>query len=593
MEKKRFTLIILLSVIVVIFVIAGGIYYWQKKPPSAVQVVQDQTEKENWKTYKNEMLGFSFEYPVSWGDVNVEADPFTYDPNDPEDAELIELFYSHIDLDKALTERYSLSFTGKPCSSKKEWCDIGFQAWLFNSSKPLEVICYEGICDSKNLTEDRTFLQQNFNKLIGGRKGHCKEGYFPPGANLNKYCRTYNGNMKLELQMGYSVKNFKGIKIDYENLSFEQVYDRLENRDDFNKFLSNYERVLDSIIFLDTKEKVVISDWKTYRNANDGFQVMYPNDWNLDPFGTAKTFNLTSLPKSAYGQGGVLPRGGAEITIWNSSSVSEELTKDDLRGGQLVERNPYIIAGINAAKIIYKIPTTPLYVEKNIVVYLPKDSNVYKFILTYYENDPREKEFTDIFEKILLTFKFLLPPKPISTQTQTLTLTTPLVGGKIIISGLNINIESAFKKTGKQSGQNLTSFDMPVHPINKDIIFLSTAEPLNETHSRIINRIYSYNLKTSEQKEIYSEIDENNSPFGAPVARILRTVGIDGSKIIVLYDDSENSPGPCTRIWYHYKDQMGYLEIADVQSGLKSYIVPAYKVEEDRIDVDKCLSELQ
>ncbi len=227
-------------------------------------------------------------------------------------------------------------------------------------------------------------------------------------------------------------------------------------------------------------------------------------------------------------------------------------------------------------------------------------------------------------------------PTPISTQTPTPTpaeqssnlLTTPLAGGTLIINGykyefaykqgpvgnvlndhlvfvsasgdktvvpdnvwFQIYAGSAFEKTGKRDGQNLTSFDMPVHPVDNDVIFLSTSESLNEGYSRIKNRIYSYNLKTSELKEIYSEVAENNSPMGSHSARIFRTVGIDGSKVIVLYDDPDNSPGPCTRIWYHYKDRMGYLELADVQGGLKTYSVPVYKVEEDRVDADQCLNE--
>jgi len=230
-------------------------------------------------------------------------------------------------------------------------------------------------------------------------------------------------------------------------------------------------------------------------------------------------------------------------------------------------------------------------------------------------------------------------PTPIPTPTPTSQppakqssnlLTMPLAGGKVITDGYNyefayrqepagnvtndhlvfvsptgektvipdsiwfqIYAGSAFGKTGKRGGQNLTSFDMPIHPSDKNIIFLSTDEPLNETYSRIANRIYSYNLQTSELKEIYYEIAENNSPMGGNFARIFRTVGIDGSKIIVLYDDTNNSPGLCTRIWYHYKDRMGYFELADVQSGLKAYIVPTYKADEDRIDADKCLNELQ
>lgn len=151
---------------------------------------------------------------------------------------------------------------------------------------------------------------------------------------------------------------------------------------------------------------------------------------------------------------------------------------------------------------------------------------------------------------------------------------------------------SAFAETGKHGGESLESFDMPVNPWDKNIIYLSTSEPLDQSYSRITNRIYSYDLKTAELKQIYSETVENNSPLNTHMARIVRTVGIDGSKVIVLYDTPGNSPGPCTDIWSDYKDQMGYLELADISAGLKSYAVPPYKVAEGQREVQKCLDSL-
>ncbi len=156
-----------------------------------------------------------------------------------------------------------------------------------------------------------------------------------------------------------------------------------------------------------------------------------------------------------------------------------------------------------------------------------------------------------------------------------------------------IHAASAFAETGISRGQNLESFDMPIHPLNQDIIFLSTTESLDDTYSRGINRIYSYNLQTLELLELYSETVEKNAPQDAQAARIIRTVGIDGSKIIVLFDSPGNSPGPCTNIWFAYKDQMNYLELADVQGGLKPYNVPSSKMEEAQADVEKCKHEFE
>ena len=153
-----------------------------------------------------------------------------------------------------------------------------------------------------------------------------------------------------------------------------------------------------------------------------------------------------------------------------------------------------------------------------------------------------------------------------------------------------IDAGTAFAETGKRGGQNITSFDIPVHPFDQDTIFLSTAEPLEQAYSRITNRIHSYNLKTSELEEVYSE---TVGGLANPTARIFRTVGIDGSRVIILRDNPDNSPGPCSSIWSDHKDNMEYLELANIQDGLRVYIVPSYKVEEGQLYAEKCLNDFE
>ncbi len=155
-----------------------------------------------------------------------------------------------------------------------------------------------------------------------------------------------------------------------------------------------------------------------------------------------------------------------------------------------------------------------------------------------------------------------------------------------------IVIPDAVRKTLGQDVTNVTSFVMPTDEKDSQIIYMSSAKNIDEAQSRILNKVYSYNLKSSELKEVYSHIDEKNSPMSNQLGRVMRLVGRDGSKIILMADSPDNSPGPCTRIWSDYKDNMFYVDVSEVQMSLKSYIVPQSKVDKEKADADACASEM-
>ncbi|PJA89559.1 MAG: hypothetical protein CO137_03650 [Candidatus Magasanikbacteria bacterium CG_4_9_14_3_um_filter_32_9] len=131
--------------------------------------------------------------------------------------------------------------------------------------------------------------------------------------------------------------------------------------------------------------------------------------------------------------------------------------------------------------------------------------------------------------------------------------------------------------------ESITSVYTPENPTNSDIVFISTSGATVGEWPEIksTNKIYSYNLKTGELVKLYEELEN----------RILRTMGMDGSKLVLMYDKIDNSPGPCFSIWKDW-ESFGYLELADIAGGLKTYTVPAYQVEIDKIEQDKCIAEM-
>lgn len=134
-----------------------------------------------------------------------------------------------------------------------------------------------------------------------------------------------------------------------------------------------------------------------------------------------------------------------------------------------------------------------------------------------------------------------------------------------------------------ENEESITSFYTPEHPTNSDIIFISSSGDTSGEWPdfKSTNKIYSYNIKTGEIVQLYEEHED----------RLLRTMGMDGSKLVLMYDIIDNSPGPCFSIWADW-ESFGYLELADINSGLRPYTVPNYQVEISKAEQEKCIEEM-
>lgn len=148
--------------------------------------------------------------------------------------------------------------------------------------------------------------------------------------------------------------------------------------------------------------------------------------------------------------------------------------------------------------------------------------------------------------------------------------------------GIPVNLDETYKIGDNQW---IEGFFAPVDPADKDTVYFST-QMLDATgvdvlpDGKVLNRILSYNLKTSKTKELYKEEDN----------RTLRTIGIDGNKVIVMYDAIDNSPGPCFSVWANWK-KFGYIDITKPEAELTAYTIPDYKVKEAKEAQEKCLKD--
>lgn len=143
---------------------------------------------------------------------------------------------------------------------------------------------------------------------------------------------------------------------------------------------------------------------------------------------------------------------------------------------------------------------------------------------------------------------------------------------------------AAFQTLVKKNGGYLTSFVMPVDNTDEDTIYLSVSEITgNSRPYKVRTTILSYNIANGASKELYKESNENIE---------LRTIGMEGTKLVVLPDYVDNSPGVCTEVWYDYRHQIKYLDLTNANEGLKPYDVPSYAVDADREKQEICLKEL-
>jgi hypothetical protein len=168
-------------------------------------------------------------------------------------------------------------------------------------------------------------------------------------------------------------------------------------------------------------------------------------------------------------------------------------------------------------------------------------------------------------------------------------------------SGKQIGISSStynqiFAGNSQQNQILLSGFEMPIDPVDSSTIFFSTGTfvSLSSSSSNIdtINRIYAYNLQTSALALIYQESDHNNDPFNDGSGRILETIGIDGSKLILFEDSPGNSGGPCTELWSDAPSQFLYLELSNIPAGLQHYQIPQAMIQNASSSEQQCIQQL-
>ncbi len=147
------------------------------------------------------------------------------------------------------------------------------------------------------------------------------------------------------------------------------------------------------------------------------------------------------------------------------------------------------------------------------------------------------------------------------------------------------------------SGQSLTDESAVVNPINPNQIILSTNEgdvqsPIKYVNSTVtdpswagyfpfINRIYSYDLGTKELTLLSTSEDKSN-----PVLELI-VIGTQSSRIILgAHRQGVDTCGGL--LWLESADRYTYLDMNNIDAGLRPYVIPADKIEQEKSNEVGC-----
>lgn len=353
-----------------------------------------------------------------------------------------------------------------------------------------------------------------------------------------------------------------------------------------------------------------IEGWQTYTDDAMGITLKFPKEWLVSTTGSG-TFILSTVDLFHNNSDSSEKENVPSFTVmlrasYNELSLDKWYEEYALTGNpsDVIEKKSLTIAGNPA------IETTDQNDFKN--YFMAKGSHVVSV-----DFDSKPSEYLSTYETILANleiFEVKIPNGNYKASKNNI-FAKPIAATQIddnayrfeyneIISALGastngegvlVSPEEKKYPLAKNIEEQLQEITGVVsNPDNKDMVFISTSDAWSmgtDSADSCINKLYTYNLKTGELIEFYTETSKGDSPFGSKSCRILRVRGIQGSQLILQMDDPGNSPGPCTGIWSDYSDKFLYMELADIQAGLKNFTVPEYKIQADKKEISDCQKE--
>jgi hypothetical protein len=114
---------------------------------------------------------------------------------------------------------------------------------------------------------------------------------------------------------------------------------------------------------------------------------------------------------SQYDHGGLVPPGGAEITITSSSLPQVPLSQfisTEFQGATITSTAPTTVSGMSCTEVSYTDSYGPNLNYSEIAVYCPSTTALSKFYLFYRSGDAGANQFLGTFQQVLNTVQLTL-----------------------------------------------------------------------------------------------------------------------------------------------------------------------------------------
>jgi PBP1b-binding outer membrane lipoprotein LpoB len=351
-----------------------------------------------------------------------------------------------------------------------------------------------------------------------------------------------------------------------------------------------------------------VSNWQSYTDSIIGIKIKFPKDWQVETNGELGNFNLsnvtstillnpyfknTDIVKNAYTVRVSLDAFENNLTIddWLNQYFSTRVSERNY-----VSEKKMIIAGSPAVLIErnftdeqgvqHEFPDYFIFKDGRVIEISVENNSSHNYVYQNIIGNLGLLEVSvpggiykisnnNIFVKTIITQQIYEGVYAYYEDVGGMVLVSPQGGQQYLLS------HNITKQLGFITG-------VIIDEQNSDIIFISTAS----TDNSCTNKIYSYNLKTGDLVKFYSESAKNFNLPNSSSCLALSASGMQGSKLILLHQDSNWTGGRCTHIWSEDQNNFLYIDLAEIKKGLKKFVVPAYKVKEESQLESQCLKSI-